>query len=151
MTSSSARTLLALQMLTCAATAGLAAQATRAGAIIGSWHGTSTCVRAPWNAACHDEVTEYDFIPASADSTRATVHAFKLVQGQRDSMGALPVAFAPVTQEWNAQITTRRGDARWTFRLHGDTLLAELFVSPDMRIARHVVAVRRGGQPAGGE
>jgi hypothetical protein len=116
---------------------------------MGSWHGTSTCVKAPWNAACHDEVTEYEFVPVSADSMRATVHGFKIVRGQRDSMGALPVTFAPEAQQWNAHFTTRGGDARWRFRLHSDTLLGELVLSPDMRIARHVVALRRASQPPG--
>ncbi len=128
----------------------LGAQATRPGAIIGWWHGTSTCVKASWNAACNDEVVLYEFVPSSPDSVRSTVHAFKLVAGQRDSMGALPVAFVPEDQAWNADITTRRGALRWTFRLHGDSLLGRLVLLPGMQVARHVVALRGEGQASAG-
>ena len=124
------------------------AQNTRPGAIMGLWHGTSICVKASWNAACNDEVTEYDFVPGSTDSMRGTIHAFKIVQGVRDSMGALPITFAPTAQRWDARFTSRRGDARWSFWIHGDTLLGELLVNPDSQVARHVVALRPGGQPS---
>ncbi len=125
----------------------LGAQATRPGAIIGWWQGTSTCVMASWNAACNDEVVLYEFVPSSPDSVRSTVHAFKLVAGQRDSMGTLPVTFAPEDQAWHADITTRRGDLRWSFRLHADTLLGRLILPPGGQVARHVVALRSGRIP----
>jgi hypothetical protein len=102
-------------------------------------------VNASWNAACHDEITVYNFVPASPDSIHATVQGFKIVQGQRDSMGELPVTFVPDAQEWNATFTTRSGEDRWSFRLHSDTLLGELLVSPGGQVARHVVAFRGGG------
>lgn len=123
-----------------------AAQATRPGAIMGWWHGTSTCVRAPWNSACTDEVVLYEFVPSSPDSTQSTVHAFKVVGGQRDSMGDLPITFVPDARAWQADITTRRGGLRWSFRLQGDTLVGQLVLRPDMQVARHVVALRGSGE-----
>lgn len=128
----------------------LGAQATRPGAIMGWWHGTSTCVKASWNAACKDEVVVYEFAPSSPDSIRSTVHAFKLVAGQRDSMGALPVTFMPDDQAWNAEIATARGDIRWSFRLQGESLLGQLVLLPGMQVARHVVALRGQGQASAG-
>lgn len=56
--------------------------ATRPGAIAGWWHGTSTCVKATWNAACHDEVIVEEFVPASPDSSRMTLEAFKIAGGR---------------------------------------------------------------------
>lgn len=128
----------------------LSGQTPRPGAIIGWWHGTSTCVKAPWNSACNDEVVLYQFVPTSPDSLRSTVHAFKIVGGQRDSMGDLPVVFVPDARTWNADMTTGRGDIRWSFRLHGDTLLGDLVLRPSMQIARHAVALRGSGQPPAG-
>lgn len=137
------RVLLALASLALAITPALTAQSLRAGAIIGEWAGTSICVKAAWNAACHDEVTEYHFVPESPDSARAVIHAFKLVQGQLDSMGALPLVFISSAQRWDATFTSRRGDATWRFWLHGDTLLGALVLGPDSQVARHVAARRR--------
>jgi hypothetical protein len=122
------------------------AQATRPGVILGWWHGTSTCVKAPWNSACNDEDVLYEFVPASPDSLRSTLHAFKVVGGERDSMGDLPITFLPDAQAWEADITTRRGGIRWTFRLRGDTLVGQLVLRPDMQVARHVVALRGSGR-----
>jgi hypothetical protein len=126
----------------------LTAQTTRPGAIMGWWHGTSTCVTASWNAGCHDETTVYHFLPTSPDSIRATVQGFKIVEGQRDSMGELPVTFVPDAQEWKATFITRSGGDRWNFRVHGDTLLGELVAGPGGQVARHVVAVREGSPSA---
>lgn len=142
--------LLLLPLLSAALANPLTAQTPRPGAIIGWWHGTSTCVKAPWNSACNDEVTVYEFVPASPDSMRSTVHAFKVVAGQRDSMGDLPVNFMPDAQAWNADITTRRGAIRWSFQLHGDTLVGQLLLPPNLQVARHVVALRGSGPPSPG-
>lgn len=142
--------LLVLPILSAGFAKPLTAQTTRPGTIMGWWHGTSTCVKAPWNSACNNEIVVYEFVPASPDSIRATVHAFKVVAGQWDSMGDLPVKFVSDTQLWVADFTTRRGDIRWSFRLHADTLLGQLLLRPSMQIARHVVALRGSGQPPEG-
>lgn len=138
--------LLPLLVLGVGGAAPLAAQAARPGAIMGWWHGTSTCVKAPWNSACNDEVVLYEFVPGSPDSVQSTVHAFKVVGGERDSMGDLPITFVPDAREWQADITTRRGGLRWSFRLQGDTLVGQLELRPGMQVARHVVALRGPGE-----
>ncbi|HSE66701.1 MAG TPA: hypothetical protein VLB12_06925 [Gemmatimonadales bacterium] len=128
----------------------LTGQTPRPGALMGWWHGTSTCVKAPWNSACNDEIVDYQFVPSSPDSSQSTVYAFKVVGGQRDSMGDLAVRFEPDAHTWNADVTTKRGDIRWIFRLHSDTLVGELLLRPGMQVARHVVAFKGSGQPAAG-
>ena len=146
MTSSARACLLLLPLLSSALASPVAAQAPRPGAIMGWWHGTSTCVKASWNSACNDEVTAYEFVPVSPDSMRSTVHGFKIVAGQRDSMGDLPVSFVPDARVWNADFSTSRGDMRWSFQVHGDTLVGQLLHFPNRQVARHVLAVRGSGQ-----
>lgn len=110
--------------------------------IVGWWHGTSTCVRETWNKACNDEVVEYEFVPAAADPSHATLRAFKLVGGAYESMGDLSFVYAADSQAWNGDFANSRVDIRWTFRSLGDSLSGQLVLRPDLRVARHVVAWR---------
>jgi len=112
-------------------------------AILGWWHGTSTCVRAPWNGACNDEQILYEFVSAPPDSNRSLLHASKIVQGQIVPMGNLEFTYSPSHTSWDGDFTNARVNLRWTFELRGDTLIGQLLLRPDMRAARHVI-VRRG-------
>jgi hypothetical protein len=47
--------------------------------IAGRWHGESICVKAAWNAACHDEEVVYDVAPDSTQPGRMRFHASKIV------------------------------------------------------------------------
>jgi len=111
--------------------------------ILGWWHGTSTCVRAPWNAACNDEEVLYEFVPLPPDTNRSMLHAAKIVQGQVVPMGDLEVTYSPERLSWDGDFANARVSIRWTYELHGDTLIGQLLLRPEMRVGRHVLA-RRG-------
>ncbi len=111
--------------------------------ILGWWHGTSTCVRAEWNAACKDEEILYQFVPAPPDSGHARLHASKIVGGEVVPMGDLEVRHAPDRDTWDGDFANGRVDIRWSYSVKGDTLVGQLVLRPEMRVGRHVVA-RRG-------
>lgn len=110
--------------------------------ILGTWIGTSTCVKATWNAACNDEQVRYSFVGADPDSTHVHQVADKMVAGQWELMGELDYTWEPATREWNGDFANSRVRIRWTFRVSHDTLTGEVVTLPDRRIARHAVAVR---------
>lgn len=123
-------------------TLALAGESTGPRDILGRWYGTSTCVKASWNAACNDEEVRYNFAPIGADSTRAHMVADKLVGGQWELMGELDFAWDGAAREWNGDFENSRVKIRWTYRVSHDTLTGEVIIFPDRRIGRHVVAVR---------
>ncbi len=110
--------------------------------ILGVWHGTSTCVKADWNAACNDERVEYRVKPDPAVRGHYIIDAEKLVNGALDPMGDLPMAFDADSAEWFIDLTNPRYSMRWSFRLRGDTLYGLLRLRPDLRVARHVLVTR---------
>lgn len=110
--------------------------------VLGWWHGTSTCVQAPWNQACHDEEILYHVVPAPPDSSHALLHASKIVEGQVEPMGDQELTYVPARRAWEGDFANARVSIRWSFALHGDTLVGQLLLRPDMRVARNVVALR---------
>jgi len=112
------------------------------GAILGWWHGSSTCVHESSNSACKDEIVQYEFAPTAADSTHTMLHAFRLVGGDYEPMGDLPFVYAADSQPWHGDFANGRVDIRWPYHVVGDTLRRQLFLRPAMRVARNVVAWR---------
>ncbi|MFN8653795.1 MAG: hypothetical protein U0133_17950 [Gemmatimonadales bacterium] len=110
--------------------------------ILGTWYGSSICVKTPDNAACNDETVRYQFAVKGADSTLVHQVADKLVNGQWDLMGELDYRWDAGAHEWNGDFENTRVKIRWTCRVSHDTLTGEVVVLPGRRIARHVVAVR---------
>ena len=112
------------------------------GSVLGWWHGTSTCVQAAWNQACHDEEILYHVVPAPPDSSHVLLHASKLVQGQIEPMGDQELTYVPAQRAWEGDFTNTRVSIRWSFVIRGDSLVGRLLLRPDMRVARNVVAQR---------
>lgn len=112
------------------------------GSVLGWWHGTSTCVQAPWNQACHDEEILYHVVPSPPDSSHALLHASKIVHGQVEPMGDQELTYMPAHRAWEGDFANARVSIRWSFALRGDTLVGQLLVRPDMRLARNVFAQR---------
>jgi hypothetical protein len=111
-------------------------------AVLGWWHGSSTCVKADWNGACHDELVEYQFVANDSDTLKSVLHAAKLVQGVPAPMGDLPFSYDRRAGTWISDFANSRTSVRWTFWLQGDSLVGQVAIRPDMRIGRHVVAHR---------
>jgi hypothetical protein len=139
--------LLAAALVQCArasAQAGTAAGAAPATAILGVWRGSSICVKADWNAACHDETVRYDFRPSTTHAGGALMHAEKMVDGAFEPMGDLEFVFDSAAGAWVGDFRNERVNIRWSFRVLGDSLAGQVVTLPDRRVARHAAARRVG-------
>ena len=110
-----------------------AGQGARAPAVMGEWHGRSTCLIRP--SACNDEVVVYEIRRDSTYADSLAMQADKIVNGAREWMGTLrcgwhaPALACPFRGSW------------WRFTLRGDTLTGSLDLSDgrrfrDVRVTR---------------
>ena len=53
----------------------------QANEILGTWRGTSTCVKEAWNSACNDEQVVYYVTPVAGRPDSVSLDARKLVNG----------------------------------------------------------------------
>ncbi|HET7041980.1 MAG TPA: hypothetical protein VFI13_08165 [Gemmatimonadales bacterium] len=107
---------------------------------LGRWEGTSTCIKAAWNAACHDEVVRYDVERAAGDSV--TLHAFKRLGAEWDPMGDITFAYDSSGHRWVGEFANARIHVAWRFAVNANALTGDVVVFPDLRKARDVVAHR---------
>jgi len=112
------------------------------GEVLGRWEGTSICVKAPWNAACHDEVVRYDFVPLDSDSVAVRLRAYKLVNGEYDWMGDLDFRPDTTAGRWVCDFAARRGPIRWTCDVTDSALTATVMDMESRRIGRNARAHR---------
>lgn len=113
-----------------------------ADSILGRWEGTSTCIKAPWNAACHDEVVRYDFVRAPGRGDTITVHAFKQAQGAWDWMGDIDFGYDSAGHRWVGDFSNTRVHIEWSYWLASTELHGQVVSLPDRRKARDVTAHR---------
>jgi len=115
--------------------------------ILGWWHGTSTCVKADWNASCRDEEVYYEFTRIPPDSNHVKLDAFKVVQGKVVPMGDLAFVYSPQSRAWDGDFANARVSIRWTYEIRNDTLVGRVIVRPEMRKGRDVLATRSAPPP----
>jgi hypothetical protein len=110
----------------------------QAGEILGTWHGTSTCVKEDWNKACNDEQVIYHVtgVPGRPDSV--SLDADKVVDGKPEPMGTLAFGYDATTKSWIADWSNARYHLLWSFQVKEKTLTGTLFLLPDRRVARHI-------------
>lgn len=111
-------------------------------ALLGRWEGTSVCVKADWNAACHDETIRYDVVRTAGRGDTLTVHAFKQVAGAFEPMGDLDAVWDPAGRRWVAPFANARVRIEWSYWLAGAELHGQVVTLPERRKARDVVAHR---------
>lgn len=85
---------------------------------IGVWRGTSTCTDRVAAPACHDEVVVYEF---TAGARAGTVHwrAHKIVEGQRELMGEMDLAYDTEEGCWRAEFNSSRVHSVWCLAVDG--------------------------------
>lgn len=125
--------------------AGAAAQAPGAPAltppsILGYWRGRSTCVKAPWNATCHDEAVLYHFVPSAEHPGQVTLDAFKYANGAPEPMYDLGFAWDTTRHEWAARYSNSRVRILWSYAVRDTLLTGRLVDLPDERLVRDVQA-----------
>lgn len=86
--------------------------------LIGTWRGTSTCSDRTAAPACRDEVVVYDF---TIGAKPGTVHwkADKIVNGQRETMGEMDLAYDTADACWAAEFSSPRVRIVWCLVVEG--------------------------------
>jgi len=120
----------------CAAAAANAA-APRA-AILGTWKGTSICVKSPEFPSCHDEVVVYEVRESGNGGDAVTLAAYKIVDGEKQFMGDLEFAWDDKQGAWNSEYTNGRVHVLWTFVVQGDDITGTLVDLPSKHLIRNV-------------
>jgi hypothetical protein len=136
----------ALILLAVVAPANAAAQDSTRASLVGTWHGTSTCVDKEAFPACHDEDVIYVVQPVAASPDSVTVRADKVVNGTREFMGEL--AFGRGARgEWSSVLQSARFRGRWTLSVDGDRMSGALVDVPTGRRVRAVLLRRTASSP----
>ena len=121
---------------------GGAPQQAPVASILGTWHGTSTCLDHVKDPYCHDEVVIYDVDTISTPPGTVNLKADKVVNGVRDTMGTLRFVYQPSTRTWTSEFTSPRAHALWSFSIDGNTMSGYLLELPGRRQVRRVSVKR---------
>jgi len=108
--------------------------------IVGSWHGTSTCVDKVQFPACHDEEVIYDVREQPPDSV--VLRADKIVNGVREFMGEFTFG-ATAPEQWATEADVPRGRLRIELAVQGDSLHGRLLDLPNGTQVRRMELRRR--------
>ncbi len=109
--------------------------------ILGSWHGTSTCVDKVAFPACKDEEVIYDVRAAGESGDSVALGADKVVNGAREFMGEF-VLGRGAGGAWVGEIQAARSRLRLTVTVSGNGMSATLVELPSGRRAR-AMALKR--------
>jgi len=109
--------------------------------LIGVWRGTSVCTDRVAAPACHDEVVVYEM---TAGTKEGTVHwkADKVVDGKRQTMGELELAFAPDDGCWRGEFVSPRAHVVWCLTARDAELKGSAWLLPGKQVVRKVEARR---------
>ena len=114
--------------------------------LIGVWRGTSICTDRVAAPACRDETVVYEF---TAGSPPGTVHwaADKVVNGQRERMGELELAYDTAEACWKAEFSSPRLKSVWCLSVSGARLSGTARLLPGNETVRRV-ELRKESPPA---
>ena len=119
-----------------------------ANSVAGTWEGESIC--AVRDSPCHDEHVVYEIARDTAAENNPDrlgprlewkMDAYKIVGGEKQSMGTLPCAFDERKQALGCTIKTRT-EGYWEFIFDGDTLRGTLHIGAEKTLFRNVSAKR---------
>jgi hypothetical protein len=104
---------------------------------LGVWRGTSTCTDLVVAPACHDEVVVYEF---TAGAKAGTVHwqAVKMVDGERQPMGEMDLAYDAGEACWKAEFVSPRVHSVWCLAVDGAHMTGTARVLPGKQTIRKI-------------
>jgi hypothetical protein len=110
------------------------AQGAKPTAPTGTWRGTSTCTDRVAAPACADEVVVYEF---TAGAKPGIVHwkADKIVNGQREPMGEMDLAYDTDSKCWKAEFNSR---VAWCLAVDGAHMTGTAWLLPGKQTVRKV-------------
>jgi hypothetical protein len=103
----------------------------------GVWRGTSTCTDLVAAPACRDEVVVYEF---ATGAKPGTVHwkADKMVDGQRQPMGEMDLAYDTGDACWRAEFTSPRVQSVWCLVVEGSRMTGTGRLLPGKQVIRKI-------------
>jgi len=104
--------------------------------VLGTWTGTSLCVGS--RPACKDEQVVYRILPVEGSSTRVTMLADKIIDGQRVPMGRLEFQYKDADQSLTCEFTRGSTHGLWSFTVSGNTMTGTGVIQPDKTLVRRV-------------
>lgn len=117
---------------------------TQTPSIVGSWHGTSTCVDKVHFPACNDEEVIYDVRARSGTADTVDLRADKVVNGVREFMGEL-VFGRRGDGSWSSVFKNTRVTIRFELSVNGTAMTGRILDVPSERIIRRISLRRLGG------
>jgi hypothetical protein len=105
--------------------------------LIGVWRGTSTCTDLVAVPACRNETVVYEFTAGSQPGTVDWV-ADKIVNGQRERMGELQLAYDKVEGCWKGAFNSPRIKSVWRLSVDGARLSGTARLLPRNEMVRKV-------------
>ena len=103
----------------------------------GTWRGTSVCVDRVAAPACKDETVVYDFTPGPRPGTVRWA-ADKVVNGRRESMGELELAFDEKDGAWTVEFSSPRVRSVWRLVVSGTRITGTARLLPGNEIIRKI-------------
>lgn len=117
--------------------------------LVGTWRGTSTCTDRVAAPACNDEVVIYDF-SVGAKPGSVLWKADKVVDGQRQPMGELDLAYDTGRQCWIADFQSPRSPdvhTIWCLVVDGAHLTGTGQLLPGKQMIRRIDVRRVPAKP----
>jgi hypothetical protein len=111
--------------------------------LLGTWRGTSTCSDRVAAPACNDEVVVYEFTNGAKPGT---VHwaADKVVNGKREPMGEMELAYDEREKCWKAEFNSPRVKSVWRLSVDGNTMTGSARLLPGNETIRTIAARKSG-------
>jgi hypothetical protein len=131
------RTCSVLVLAGCLLSGSIASAGITPSELIGTWRGASTCTDRVAAPACRDEVAVYEF---TAEEKSGTVHwkADKVIDGQRQPMGEMDLAYDRTDKCWKAEFNSPRFHGVWCLAVDGDHLTGTSWLLPGKETVRKI-------------
>ena len=105
--------------------------------LVGTWRGSSTCPDRVAAPACRDEVVVYDFILGAKPGT-VVWKADKVVDGKREPMGEMDLAYDAREKCWAAEFRSDRVHSVWCLVVDGTHLTGAGRLLPGKEMIRKI-------------
>lgn len=111
--------------------------------LLGTWRGTSTCTDRVAAPACNDEVVIYEFTTGVKPGTVRWA-ADKVVNGKRETMGEMELAYDDGEKCWKAEFSSPRVRTVWRLSVDGTKMTGSARLLPGNETVRKIDARKLG-------
>lgn len=111
--------------------------------LLGTWRGTSTCTDRVAAPACNDEIVVYEFTQGAKPGLVHWV-ADKVVNGKREPMGEMDLAYDETEKCWKAEFSSPRVKSVWRVSVDGNRMTGSARLVPGNETIRKIDARKSG-------